>query len=429
MSHLDNLEPMPQTESSVARRRRVRRRRDGWRSADVLRSAAVVMGLYLLGRLIWFAHPLVLTAFLGTLFGLAVAAGVDRLEEFRIPRGLGAALIVVSFFGVLVGFGAWMAPTIHEQGLELRRRLPQAIDRMQDWVDSRRDGLIGILFSGLSSDARVDSAVTTLPLGTDTLSAQPRPAVVGQPTVPAAAPVARPESTTVSDALRQHLGRQVHGATRYLFPFLSSTVEVVTGFVIIIFLSIYIAIDADTYRVGVMHLFPRGRRARIGEVLSAVAMALRKWLLTQLLAMTFMGVITTILLLVLHVKAALALGLISGLLMFIPTAGAIISALPAIAMGFLDSPQKALWVTIAYVGVHFVEGHLLIPLLMKGRVNLPPALTILSQALMAVLFGFLGLMCAVPLLAATMTIVKMLYVEDVVGDPQVERTDDPLPAT
>jgi predicted PurR-regulated permease PerM len=66
---------------------------------------------------------------------------------------------------------------------------------------------------------------------------------------------------------------------------------------------------------------------------------------------------------------------------------------------------------------------------MKGRVNLPPALTILSQALMAVLFGFLGLMCAVPLLAATMTIVKMLYVEDVVGDAQVAHTDDPLPAT
>ena len=75
-----------------------------------------------------------------------------------------------------------------------------------------------------------------------------------------------------------------------------------------------------------------------------------------------------------------------------------------------------------------VEGHLLIPLLMKGRVNLPPAMTILSQALMAVLFGFLGLMCAVPLLAATMTIVKVLYVEDVVDAPLLERADEPLAA-
>jgi predicted PurR-regulated permease PerM len=67
----------------------------------------------------------------------------------------------------------------------------------------------------------------------------------------------------------------------------------------------------------------------------------------------------------------------------------------------------------------------LIPLLMKGGINLPPALTVFSQALMAVLFGFLGLMCAVPLLAATVVGVKMLYVEDVVGDPQIGPGEDP----
>jgi predicted PurR-regulated permease PerM len=94
-------------------------------------------------------------------------------------------------------------------------------------------------------------------------------------------------------------------------------------------------------------------------------------------------------------------------------------------MGFLDSPEKALWVMLAYVGVHFLEGHLLIPLLMKGGINLPPALTIFSQALMALLFGFLGLMCAVPLLAATVVGVKMLYVEDIVGDPQIGPDEDP----
>jgi predicted PurR-regulated permease PerM len=75
--------------------------------------------------------------------------------------------------------------------------------------------------------------------------------------------------------------------------------------------------------------------------------------------------------------------------------------------------------------VHFVEWHLLIPLLMKGGVDLPPALTILSQALMAILFGFLGLMCAVPLLAATMVAVKMMYVEDIVGDRQIGPDEDP----
>jgi predicted PurR-regulated permease PerM len=411
MSHPDDVAP---TETSVVRRRRVRRRRPGWGSGDVLRTAALVMALYLFGRLVWFANPLVLTAFLGILFGLAVSSGVDLLTRWRLPRGLSAALIVLGFFGALFGFGAWMAPTLHSQGVELRRRLPDAIDRVEAWINHRRNGVIGMVFSGLSTEARVDSAATTTPA--------PKPAMPQAAKELATAPA---DSAALAATLRQRLGAQFSGATRYLFPFLSSTIEIVTGLLIIIFLSIYIAVDPEMYRRGIMHLFPHERRERTGEVLSAIAAVLRKWLVTQLIAMVTLGIVTTILLLALDVKAAFALGLLSGLFEFIPTLGPIISALPAIAMGFLDSPEKALWVTIAYIGVHFLEGHLLIPLLMKGGINLPPALTVFSQALMAVLFGFLGLMCAVPLLAATVVGVKMLYVEDVVGDPQIGPGEDP----
>jgi predicted PurR-regulated permease PerM len=148
---------------------------------------------------------------------------------------------------------------------------------------------------------------------------------------------------------------------------------------------------------------------------------LRRWLITQLIAMLSIGVVSTIALLILRVKAPFALGTIAGLLEFIPTIGPIISAVPAIAMGFLDSPEKALWVALAYFMIQQVENHILIPLLMKGGVDLPPALTIVGQALMALVFGFLGLLVAVPMLAAAMVPVKMLYVEDVVGD-QVEVT-------
>jgi predicted PurR-regulated permease PerM len=126
------------------------------------------------------------------------------------------------------------------------------------------------------------------------------------------------------------------------------------------------------------------------------------------------------------VKAALALGVIAGLLEFIPTIGPTLSAIPALAMGFLDSPEKALYILVAYVGIQFLENHILIPILMKGGIDLPPALTILSQALATMLFGFLGLMVAVPLLAAVMVAVKMIYVEDVVGDQitVLDRGDD-----
>jgi predicted PurR-regulated permease PerM len=221
----------------------------------------------------------------------------------------------------------------------------------------------------------------------------------------------------------------VNGVTRFLFPFLSSTLAVVSGFLIIVFLAIYIGAEPEMYRRGIMHLFPHEQRERAGEVLSAIASVLRKWLVTQLIAMVAIGAVSTIVLAVIGVKASFALGVLAGLLEFVPTIGPIMSALPAIAMGFVDSPEKALWVAIAYWGIQFFENHLLIPLLMKGGVNLPPALTILAQALMALVFGFLGLMCAVPLLAATMVAVKMLYVEGVVGDPQMGTGEDPRRGT
>ena len=173
-----------------------------------------------------------------------------------------------------------------------------------------------------------------------------------------------------------------------------------------------------------MRLFPRQARHRAGEVLSAVAVVLRRWLVTQLIAMLAIGAVTTVVLLLLKVKAAFPLGILAGLLEFVPTIGPIMSAVPAVAMGFVDSPQKALWVAVAYVGIQFLENHILIPLLMKEGVDLPPAMTIITQALMALLFGFLGLLVAVPMLAAATVVVRMLYVEDVVGEPAPVPDDD-----
>lgn len=372
----------------------------GWRSKDVLRTAALVLAMYVGVRMIWFASQLFLTAFLGILFGLAVSSGVDHLVRWRIRRALGAALVVITFIGLLVGFGASIAPTIKVQSVELRHRLPEAIDRLESWANRHNGGLLGSLLTR-SGPARADTTqgVAGAPSGA------PRTGLPSNAT-----------DSTSATPLRDRISRQMAGATRYLFPFLSSTLEVLAGVLIILFLAIYIGADPDLYHRGMMQLFPQRARDRAGEVLSAMATVLRRWLVTQLVAMVVIGTVTTTILLLLDVKAAFALGILAGLLEFIPTVGPILSAVPAVAMGFLDSPEKALYVAIAFWALQFAENHLLIPLLMKGGIDVPPALTILSQALMAMLFGFLGLMCAVPILAATIVAVKMLYVEDVVGE-------------
>src|SRR5687767_756442 len=406
-----------------------RRRVPGWQSRDILRTGALLLGLWVILKLIWFAHPLMLTVFLGVLFGLAVEGGVDKLQRFRIPRGVGAALIVVAFFALLFGLGAWMAPTLREQARELRTRLPQAIDKVEEWFNRRRSGMFGLLLGGseVAQTGQAPGARDTAGARTDTVvivfdsNTVVRPPQQAAPQQAASQPAGRDTGVAAAaqradGPLSDRLGRQVSGVAKYLFPFLSSTFAVFAGIILIVFLAIYIAAEPDVYHGGLMHLFPHHARKRAGEVLSAMATVLRRWLVTQLIAMITIGTITTGVLLALDVKAAFALGALAGLLEFVPTIGPILSAIPAVAMAFLDSPDKALAVALAYGAIQFIENHLLIPLLMKGGVNIPPALTVVSQALMAMLFGFLGLMVAVPLLAAIMVPVKMLYVEGVVGD-------------
>ena len=433
-----------------------RKRHVGWRSRDILRTAALVIAFYLVLRLLWFAQQLVLVTFLGVLFGLATTAAVDRLERWRIPRGVGAALTVFGTIGIIVAFFAWTAPTLREQSHELRTKLPEAIDKAQGWLEKRQSGLMGLLGNGPGGapapaqpgaadstrrgPARDTVARDTARRAADTAAAgaerrpvgpiagtvSTAPRVVDSLRNRVAAPGERPEPKAAGDSAAGGggLAQGMGGIRRFLFSFVTSTFAAFGGLLLVLFLAIYVATNPGLYHDGLMKLFPRQARRRAGEVLSAVAVVLRRWLVTQLIAMVAIGGVTTIVLLLLHVKAAFPLGILAGLLEFVPTIGPIMSAVPAIAMGFVDSPQKALWVAVAYVGIQFLENHILIPLLMKEGVDLPPAMTIITQALMALLFGFLGLLVAVPMLAAATVVVRMLYVEDVVGEPAPVPDDD-----
>lgn len=389
-----------------------------WRSADILRAASIVAGLLIILKVLWVANQIVIVVFLGSLFGIAVAAGVDRLERFRVNRGLGAAFVVISFLAVLYALGSFVAPTIAEQGRELRRQLPEAVSRAEGWLSRRNPAIMSSLLGTTDSaqSATGDTTHAALPPGK---------------LAPGDSAVAHDSTTTHApkSAIAENLAKRMGGAAKFLFPFITSTFEVIAGLVLILMMSVYIGADPFTYRNGILHLFPKRKRERIDEVLTAMAVMLRKWLVTQLIAMAVIGIVSTIALLALGVKAPFALGIIAGLLEFVPTFGPVLSAIPAIAMGFLDSPEKALYVGLTYIAIQQIENHLLIPLLMKGGMDLPPVLTIVTQGLMALLFGFLGLMIAVPLLAAVMVPIKMLYVEDALGD-QIGLEDEdegPLP--
>jgi predicted PurR-regulated permease PerM len=386
--------------------------RRGWPTRDILRTLAIIAGFYVTFQLLWVGQSIVLLTFLGVLFGIALTAGVDWLERRRVPRGIGAVLIVAALLGILVGIGAATAPSITGQLRELKTQLPQAIGKIQRWVKQRQQGVSQVLEQVApeavpEGDKRGAQDTAGGPDGKGAAAGEGEPA--GQPSQ-------AEQGGKKTPSLGQSVAEQAGGVARRVFGFFSSTLAALGGMVLILFVAVFVAVDARTYQDGLMHLFPHEARPRAREVLSGTAMTLRRWLLTQFISMVLVGALTTVVLLLLGIKAAVALGIIAGILEFIPIAGPIIASVPAIAMGFLDGPEKALWVTLAYVVIQQAEANLLYPLLMKKRLELPPVLTIFTQGVMAIVFGFLGLLVAVPMLAAVMVPIKMLYVRDVVGD-------------
>src|SRR6266480_4132012 len=388
---------------------------------DVVRVLSLIFGFYILVRLLWIAHPVVFLFFLGVLFGLPLAQGADWLEKRRVPRVLGVALILTAFLGLLTGAGAWMAPILRAQSRELQQQLPEAMDKIDAWLGHRANGVLGILFNeeSISDSARVTAtqrplrpsdsvrSVTTITDSTRADIAGPiAPGTVVQRTA------TRSDEVVVGGNLRREITSQFRGAQHSFLRVLTSTFAVSGAFLLVLFIAAYIGVDPALYHGGMLELVPLRERDRAALTMTRLATTLRRWLVTQLIAMLVIGAVTTFFLLAIHVKAALPLGVLAGISKFIPIVGSIFAAIPAIAMGFIDSPHKALVVGVGYVVIQFVENHLLVPVLMKRGVDLPPAMTLVIQALMSVLFGFLGLLVAVPLLAAILTIVKTMTGKD-----------------
>jgi predicted PurR-regulated permease PerM len=133
--------------------------------------------------------------------------------------------------------------------------------------------------------------------------------------------------------------------------------------------------------------------------------------------MAVIGVLSALGLWVVGAPFPFGLGVLAGVLAFIPYIGATIALVAATLLAAVKSSSLAMAVFAIYVGIHVIEGYVLAPLVQKRLVYLPPALTITAQFLLWILAGILGLIVATPLTAAALTLTKKLYIEDTLGEP------------
>jgi len=203
-----------------------------------------------------------------------------------------------------------------------------------------------------------------------------------------------------------------------------SLAGVATAGLVVFFGGIFLAFGTETYIGGVLLLVPERQRPRFRQVFEEVGRSLRLWLLGQLSAMVLVGLASFVGLVLLGVPSALALGILAGLLEFVPFVGALVAFAVAFLVALGHDPWLALWVTLLYVAIQQVESNLLVPLIQQHTVSLPPALGLFSIIAVGTLFGPLGILLAVPLTIVVLVAVRRFYVEGLLGKPMRPLSED-----
>ena len=224
---------------------------------------------------------------------------------------------------------------------------------------------------------------------------------------------ARLDAWALGDSLREWTQSLWSGANiGTLAAMVSNTVGAA---LLMLVAGIYLAARPNLYRTGIIKLVPKGGRELAGEAIDDTARALRLWLLGRIVSMVAVGFLTWLGLTVIGVPSALTLGLLAGLLEFVPYVGPIASAVPAVLLAFAQSPDMALLTALLFFLIQQFEGYVLEPLVQQHAVDLPPALLLFALVAGGLVFGVIGVLFAEPLTVMLFVLVKRLYVREALG--------------
>jgi predicted PurR-regulated permease PerM len=319
------------------------------------RYVLVTLALVALALLLVKLAPVLLLVFAGVVMATVVRAASTPLARYtRMPESAAVAIVSVGFAIVVIG-GLWLfGRQVIAQTDELWMAIQTASEKIQDRLG--------------------ESAIASYVLD-------------------------NAQAAAGSDAMQK-----VAKGTFSVFGGLGDLI-------LVVFLAVYLAADPATYRNGFLALIPGRARQEVADAFDQAGTSLRKWLLGQLGAMLFVGALTAVGLWAVGVPMAIPLGILSGLLDFVPVVGPFLAAIPGVVISFAQGPDIALKAVAVYIAVQFIEGHLVIPMAQKWAVAMPPALALTAIVAFGVVFGLAGVLFALPLAVVTTVLVRELYSE------------------
>lgn len=195
------------------------------------------------------------------------------------------------------------------------------------------------------------------------------------------------------------LARQALSSVGRVTSWVGTAVGALTSFFFILVLGLFFAMDPSVYERGLQWLVPTAHRAEFKLTLDRMGFTLRRLLFGRVIGMAVEGVLTWLALWMGGVPLAALLGIITGILAFIPNIGAFVSGVLMLAVGFSAGSQTGLWAIMTYLVIQTFDGYVVAPYVARKTVDVPPALTLGNQILASALFGLLGLALADPFTA------------------------------
>ncbi len=328
------------------------------------RKVLLVASVVVFGLIAWQLMDLIMLLFGAVIVATVLRVNAEALEKYLRLSPKWSVMVALLAFVILIAAGVWMlGDPLAEQLERLREGIPAAREAVLQWLNERRLGVVAL------------------------------------------------------DYLEQGKEQAGQYATR-IAGFAGLTFGALGSAALVVVMGIYLALSPHTYRNGLLRLLPVPARARGAVALDACWYALSRWLLGQSVSMLFVGTSTAVGLWALGVPLAFSVGVLSGLLAFIPYIGAIVGGLLAVMLAFVEGPQTALYVVILVVAIQQIEGNVLMPFVQRWAVNLPPVLGIAATVMFGMLFGLTGVLLATPAMIVLMVLVERLYVRGILEEDQ-----------
>src|SRR5215218_3762470 len=215
-----------------------------------------------------------------------------------------------------------------------------------------------------------------------------------------------------------NLGSELLGSVGRLTSAVGSAIGALTSVIAMIVIGIFLAAEPRIYDRGIAWMLPVRHRASFYRIAAHVGFTLRRLLFGRLVGMIFEGVFTYIMLMLGGVPMAALLGLVTGVLAFIPNIGAITSGVLMVAVGFSAGPHTGFYAIFVYFFVQNIDGYFVVPYIARRTVDLAPAIVLGMQLLMGALFGILGVLFADPILATLKVVLVDLSKQQAVKEDE-----------